>query len=438
MAGHTHLSIGEVLSLLQEEFPDVTISKIRFLESQGLVDPERTPSGYRKFYDADIERLRWVLRQQRDAFLPLKVIKGRLAEQEALPFDDGLDGGPEQAGVPVAGASDVTVIAVPPALVAGQARATPRGAGGSNSTAGGREPWGGAVPERLWSPASAYGAYAAPTEGQEQTLSTAGLSIAAGVPASTIGQHNDDGRAGAGGNSSANRRGDTGADRGLGREAGVGAESVRGRGRGPVERVVPRDRPAGEMSGQGERVARPAQAVRSPGGGEGGSGARQHRGVTDREGPVTERAERVAGPAATGPAPPAPSGSVRLPDEEELTLDELLHAAGVDVETVRDLEHYGLISTRLVAGTACYGRDAVVIARLASAFARHGVEARHLRAYKGAVDREAGMVQQVIMPLIRQRNPDARLAASRAAEELSELGGALRAALLRSALDSLR
>ena len=79
-----HLSIGEVLGLLQTEFPDVTISKIRFLESQGLIDPERTPSGYRKFYDADIERLRWILVQQRDHFLPLKVIKDRLDEAAAL------------------------------------------------------------------------------------------------------------------------------------------------------------------------------------------------------------------------------------------------------------------------------------------------------------------------------------------------------------------
>lgn len=78
MSGRTYLSIGDVLALLRQEFPDVTISKIRFLESQGLVDPERTPSGYRKFYEADIERLRWILRQQRENFLPLKVIKGRL------------------------------------------------------------------------------------------------------------------------------------------------------------------------------------------------------------------------------------------------------------------------------------------------------------------------------------------------------------------------
>ena len=96
VAGHPHLSIGEVLSLLQEEFPDVTISKIRFLESQGLVDPERTPSGYRKFYDADIDRLRWVLRQQRDAFLPLKVIKGRLEEQVPPPSAPAAARGPER------------------------------------------------------------------------------------------------------------------------------------------------------------------------------------------------------------------------------------------------------------------------------------------------------------------------------------------------------
>nr|MBA3654306.1 MerR family transcriptional regulator [Actinomycetota bacterium] len=79
MPERSHLSIGEVLALLKAEFPDVTISKIRFLESQGLIAPERTPSGYRKFYEPDVERLRWILRQQRENFLPLKVIRGRLS-----------------------------------------------------------------------------------------------------------------------------------------------------------------------------------------------------------------------------------------------------------------------------------------------------------------------------------------------------------------------
>jgi DNA-binding transcriptional MerR regulator len=88
VSGRSFLSIGDVLSLLRQEFPDVTISKIRFLESQGLVNPERTPSGYRKFYPNDVDRLRWVLRQQREHFLPLKVIKGRLEEEVPDRGDD--------------------------------------------------------------------------------------------------------------------------------------------------------------------------------------------------------------------------------------------------------------------------------------------------------------------------------------------------------------
>src|SRR3954464_12844513 len=81
LGDRAYLSIGEVLSLLKEEFPDVTISKIRFLESQGLLDPERTPPGCRKFSEGDVDRLRWILRQQREHFLPLKVIKGRISEE---------------------------------------------------------------------------------------------------------------------------------------------------------------------------------------------------------------------------------------------------------------------------------------------------------------------------------------------------------------------
>lgn len=81
----SHRSIGEVLSLLSTEHPDLTISKIRFLESQGLIAPQRTPSGYRKFFETDIERLNWILVQQRDHFLPLKEIKRRLVAGEVPP-----------------------------------------------------------------------------------------------------------------------------------------------------------------------------------------------------------------------------------------------------------------------------------------------------------------------------------------------------------------
>ncbi len=72
------LSIGEVLQLLRSDFPDVTISKIRYLESEDLVEPARTPSGYRKFTRADADRLHYVLRMQRDHYLPLKVIREHL------------------------------------------------------------------------------------------------------------------------------------------------------------------------------------------------------------------------------------------------------------------------------------------------------------------------------------------------------------------------
>ncbi len=71
-------SIGQVLPLLKNEFPDISISKIRFLESEGLVSPERAPSGYRRYAEADVERLRYILRMQRDHYLPLKVIRQNL------------------------------------------------------------------------------------------------------------------------------------------------------------------------------------------------------------------------------------------------------------------------------------------------------------------------------------------------------------------------
>lgn len=82
MPDTTSLSIGEVINLLREDFPDVSVSKIRFLESQGLVDPSRSPSGYRQFDGNDIAKLRFILKQQRDHFLPLKVIKSKLTVWE--------------------------------------------------------------------------------------------------------------------------------------------------------------------------------------------------------------------------------------------------------------------------------------------------------------------------------------------------------------------
>jgi DNA-binding transcriptional MerR regulator len=86
VAASAYLSIGEVLGKLRPDFPDVTISKIRFLESEGLIEPQRTASGYRKFTADDVARLQYILSAQRDQYLPLKVIRDHL---EAM--DRGLE-----------------------------------------------------------------------------------------------------------------------------------------------------------------------------------------------------------------------------------------------------------------------------------------------------------------------------------------------------------
>ncbi len=109
------MSIGAVLDLLRPDFPDVTISKIRFLEAEGLVTPQRSPSGYRRFTAYDCSRLRFILSAQRDRYLPLKVIK---AELDAQP-----DGELPQPGSPYP----------PPRLVpvAAEGDARPAGADGA-------------------------------------------------------------------------------------------------------------------------------------------------------------------------------------------------------------------------------------------------------------------------------------------------------------------
>jgi DNA-binding transcriptional MerR regulator len=94
-----YVGIGEVLDLLRPEFPDVTVSKIRFLETEGLIQPARSPSRYRKYTTADVERLRFILTAQRDQYLPLRVIKDQLDgwDEDAPPPP----GGPPAAAAPL-------------------------------------------------------------------------------------------------------------------------------------------------------------------------------------------------------------------------------------------------------------------------------------------------------------------------------------------------
>jgi DNA-binding transcriptional MerR regulator len=252
VADRGYLSIGEVLSLLKPEFADLTISKIRFLESQGLLDPERTPSGYRKFYGPDIERLRWILRQQHENYLPLKVIKGKL----------GSDDDPEPE--------------------------SPRAAATAMATAP------------------------------------------------------------------------------------------------PVR------------SGESE------PAVRKP------------------SGRTTARVD--------------PSDLDGPPLGVSLTIDELGAATGLSTADLAELVRFGLMAGKTVAGSVYYDEEGLAVANLAAGFMRYGVEARHLRMYKTSAEREAGFFEQVVMPMIKQRNPQARKQALDALRELSQLGQGLRSAMVRQAL----
>lgn len=109
-------SIGEVLVSVKTEFPDITISKIRFLEAEGLIEPERTPSGYRKFYADDVDRLKSILRLQRDEYLPLKVIKERLlkADVDEAAAEEGVDADAEEKRATAKAASASEEIAEAP------------------------------------------------------------------------------------------------------------------------------------------------------------------------------------------------------------------------------------------------------------------------------------------------------------------------------------
>lgn len=308
-----HLSIGEVLALLQDEFPDVTISKIRFLESQGLIDPERTPSGYRKFFASDIDRLRWILGEQRDNFLPLKVIKERLDSGEAD-----------------VGADDPVVY---------------------EPSDHGHLPF----PDQLRERAETV------TEGEDRPGAT----------------HRD-------------------SQRGSGNEHDA-------------------------ILGAARRAAENARAARS-------------RTQSDTEAPQGDVSAEATDPTeAVAAVPP-----LEVPDSDlssvSLSSEELLRASTLNAAQLADLERYGLIRARSIGSESYYDGQALIVARLARAFMDNGVEPRHLRMYKVAADREAGVLEQLVVPLLRHRSGTSRAQARERLAELSQLGQAMHAAQLRAAL----
>jgi DNA-binding transcriptional MerR regulator len=436
------MSIGDVLTLLRQEFPDVTISKIRFLESQGLVNPERTPSGYRKFYEHDVERLRWVLRQQREHFLPLKVIKDRLDddpnEPESAEGPEEADSGSEHPSRTTAGPTGSAdgVRSEEPVLVghrvstdqagAGQphdAGEPPSAAAGDGPTLPGIESAAGARPTaRASKTATATGSSSAPSSASSASSGPSGPAAPPATPPAS------------GGASSTHRI--RGVDRLSDRPSALGLMEE-----GPgAEQAASKPEPdAGPSAATGSaaRRSRAAPAASSDPAPKPESG--KQKPSTPARADSSEAGRPAANGAKDGPDPPPKPAGHSDPGLNGVSLspDELSKACGLDVAVLRELQEYGLLHADSVAGVEYFGEEALAVASVAAQFARFGIEPRHLRLYKNAADREAGFVEQIVLPLVRQRNPEARARAHQTAEELTQLGQQLRGSLLRSALGNL-
>jgi DNA-binding transcriptional MerR regulator len=389
VSSRTYLSIGDVLTLLREEFPDVTISKIRFLESQGLVNPERSPSGYRKFFDHDVERLRWVLRQQREHFLPLKVIRDRLADG-----DLGDEPGAEQPNGKTA--SPVPAVAVA-GVSAGPAHEQPTKADEEAMA-------------RILADASRRAAKL-PDEKQARP----GLQAVAEVDAPPR----------AGTETPAPRDLATAAPRRTATERRADATTTLGsRPAGPSTPSTPPGQPgatAPRTANRANGTALPRLPDAAP-----LSPAAPPQGETS-----TRRSEASGGEAAPADTP-SPSAAVAT--GASLSAEELCAASGLSLDEIAGLKGFGLVESVPVAGIDTYDEDALTVANLAVAFRAFGIEPRHLRLYRNAADRELGLIEQVVIPLLRQRNPESRQRAVEGADQLAALGQSMRATLLRQAL----
>ena len=382
MTTRTYLSIGDVLTLLREEFPDVTISKIRFLESQGLVNPERSPSGYRKFFEHDVERLRWVLRQQREHFLPLKVIRDRLADGDLDDASSDVGNGkPSEHASVAAGAPAPALVTEQPTKADQEAMA------------------------RILEDASRRAARL-PDDAQARR----GLQVVAA--------------------------GDTAAPP-------APAPTERDR-EAPGSAVPPARTPAAQAApsarADGPRAAGTPRGAATKGSGRANGTPLPPRAETPAPASGTGRppTETKARKSATPAVEKTPAGGT--PDVSgmvtgaSLSLEELCAASGLSAEEVAGLEGFGLVDCVAVAGIATYDEDALTVANLAAAFRTFGIEPRHLRLYRNAVEREMGLIEQVVIPLLRQRNPESRQKAVEGAEELAALGQSMRATLLRLSL----
>jgi hypoxanthine phosphoribosyltransferase len=140
------------------------------------------------------------------------------------------------------------------------------------------------------------------------------------------------------------------------------------------------------------------------------------------------------GPPAPPPARPAPNPGVAAPRPAGAgyTFDQILAESGLEAAQLKEVESYGLLAGRAVGRETYYDDDALGVAQLAAQFLQFGVEARHLRMYRTSAEREAGFVESVVMPLVKQRNPRAREQAIETVETSLKLGDSMRATMLRA------
>ena len=336
-----HLSIGEVLALLLEEFPDVTISKIRFLESQGLINPERTASGYRKFYADDVDLLRCILREQRENYLPLRVIKDRIDAGEIDPTNEN----PRPRGI--------KNVAEHPA-----------------------------VPEPSRHPS-------------------------AGVRR-------------------ANRPGESGGQSGDESSSEVQADAVP---TGAAALFMRTDGPQESSGNEEPEKSSPTTAKATDKGKSKDTDTAKAKAKAKDAPPEPESTSTSASSKSVS----SPSGPTAF-SRDLRSGDELCELAGLTRDELADLESYGVVASESVGGDEMYDEDAVEIATISKRFLDSGVDARHLRGWRVAAEREVGLLEQLIQPLLRQRNPEARARAVAQLADLEEDGGKLRTAMMQSAL----
>ncbi len=531
MSERTFLSIGDVLNLLKSDFPDITISKIRFLESQGLLDPERTPSGYRKFYEDDVDKLRWILRQQRENFLPLKVIKGKLhgvpeevndkVIQPRLDFTgSATDTVASQSGVLVDESRDETLAVrtikeqvtepsfkSPKEPYASLTRQNgpllaPRNSQQDSKLETSRNMEFSAIEQERKTVAEAevhastarQSVIVNPTKHATKVVDIAGdtdipspatadrdghavtredrnlpISTPVGNTA-TVSNTAPASRSGPAGNTATVSKTATVSNSGPeGNTAPVSNSGPAGNtatvsntapvsNSGPAGNTAPKKPP---QTTQDLRQAREALGLATPPAGKDASESRQALGLT---GPPTSKDLSHSGQADDpnpttkanmqdnisrqglgispdkGEIEQTKSSQSAADDPEEdvnLTLSELANAAGLHSSAIEELMQYGLISGSVVAGTTFFTQDALTVARLAAGFSKYGIDPRHIRIYKLAAEREVGLFEQVVVPILKQRNPDAKRQARQSLVELSRLGQQMRTAMVRAVLNSL-